>query len=400
MKTQRVLPPSSSLPAWPKLSNYDERAIFSLLQGLSDIYCPLAFQLNPDTSKHCQTTSSQLVDSGYASGIEDDEIREDTPVWDIDELRNDAFERNVSERWLTTFMARADSLPCLDSDDKCQRALDQASQIIEAIHSRAAQPDAVSYEEEQIYTRDFSFQLSRHSMDQEEPRSVKVQLNDGLAGKNSDDPDDVGLQSWGASIVMSALLCELPARFGLTKDVLGHSPNPQIIELGAGTGLISIVLAQMLPLVGITHPKIFATDYHQVVLANLRSNIARNFPNTDSLPIETSFLDWAEPPSDLKADMLIATDVVYAWEHAVKLRKCAAALLKPEAIFWLVATVRPNGGFEGLIRTVEAAFSFEDAPRDDQGRRLCIVRSEHLDKVQGVGRGDESGYKVFQIGWV
>jgi hypothetical protein len=97
--------------------------------------------------------------------------------------------------------------------------------------------------------------------------------------------------------------------------------------------------------------------------------------------------------------MLIATDVVYAPEHAVWLRDCATLLLGPNGVFWLVATVRQTGRFEGISDTVEAAFAIKDRPRGKDGRLLSILDSEKLEKRGRVGRGDESGYKLFRIGW-
>ncbi|KAI9148376.1 hypothetical protein HJFPF1_12207 [Paramyrothecium foliicola] len=393
-----MLPPSSSLPAWPRLRNLEEKDIFSLLRGLSDIYCPLAFQFDADASKLFHITSSEPVDSGYASGVEEDEVCEDDAIVEIDGLRNDPFERNFSERWLTSFLARAESLTCLEADDTYERAVDQASCILEALHTRAAQRDETS-EDDLTYTRDFSFPLALPSICSSEPKEIQVQLNDGLAGTDSQDPHDVGLQSWGASIAISALLCETPARFGLTKNPSGRSKYSRIVELGAGTGLVGIVLAQLLPLLGMDDSTVISTDYHEAVLANLRSNISRNFLNPDDSQLKILSLDWSKPPSHMQADMLIGTDVVYGPEHAVLLRDCAARLLSPEGVFWLVATVRQNGGFKDLIESVEAAFEADNTPQDDTGKRLCILSVENLDKPRGVGRGDESGYRIYRIGW-
>ncbi|KAH7324497.1 methyltransferase [Stachybotrys elegans] len=395
-----VLPPSSSLPPLARLTSLSYVDLVAALQSLSAIYCPLAFELDADVPKPLSKVLAQSADSGYASGVEEDQ-EEDQQLGNLQDiacLRHDAFERNLSERWLTGFLARAEGLPCLDSDDKLQRALDKASCVLESFYATTAPED--DDDDEQTYTRKFSFPLALP--DGGEPSPVEVELNDGLAGKNSQDPDDVGLQSWGAAIVVSGLMCETPARFGLTEASLGS--RPRIVELGAGTGLISLVLAKMLPQLGMPEAKIIATDYHPAVLANLRANILTNFPAATCTPIEDSFLDWSAPaleaPLDVPADMLVATDVVYAREHAVWLRDCAARMLKPNGVFWLVATVRQNGRFEGISETVEAAFAADDGVQDASGRKLRILQAEALEKRQNIGRGDESGYKMFRIGWV
>ncbi|KAF7553448.1 hypothetical protein G7Z17_g3610 [Cylindrodendrum hubeiense] len=397
-----LLPPSSSLPPLSTLQKLTEEQILSALQGLSALYCPLpasvAFKLSPENNSLEHLAPPPLVDSGYTSGVEDDSQDVENVEQSLDALRADGFERNFVERWLTGFMARAYDVPGLSSEDARDRALDQASWVLESFVANTADDDELD-DEHTHFTREFSFNLSVPGSQEEVP--VQVQLNDGLAGKNSTDCDDVGLQSWGASIVLSDLMCAEPSRFGLTQPSLGTSPR--IIELGAGTGLVSLVLGAMLPHLGTTTSDVIATDYHPAVLENLRTNIAANFPSNGPVAMHTSLLDWSAPvldsPLDLPADMLIATDVVYAPEHAIWLRDCATRLLSPDGVFWLLVTVRQNGKFEGISDTVEAAFATTDRPRGKDGRLLTILDSEKLEKRSRVGRGDESGYRLFRVGW-
>ncbi|KAK7209471.1 hypothetical protein V2G26_016649 [Clonostachys chloroleuca] len=361
------LPPTSSLPPLRTLESSTEEQVFSALQGLSALYCPFAFPFDDASDSHRKALSvaDTLVDSGYVSATEGDEDddREDR----LAALRADNFERSHAERWLTGFIARSEMLECFTSEDSRQRAIDQASKS-------------------SLITREFSFPVTKD--DSHGPVTVDIRLNDGLAGMDSSQPDDVGLQSWGASIVVSKLLCQEPARFGLTTSSL--SPSPRIIELGAGTGLVGLVMAKLLPHLGISDPTVIATDYHPAVLENLRSNIKTNFPRLDETRIEAALLDWASPnlehPLDAPADMLIATDVV-------------TEILGPDGTLWLVATVRQNGRFEGVSETVEAAFNAIDRPAGKDGRRLTILHAERLEKSNGIGRGDESGYRLFRIGW-
>lgn len=385
------LTPSSSLPPLRTIDTLPEEHVFAALQRLTELYCPLSFNLNIDSKK---ATDSELVDSGYASGAEDDQ---DADQQALTALRADGFERAFAERWLTGFIARAEELSCLTSDETRERAVEQASCVLESFFASTAEEEQMQ-EELAHYTRDFSFSVTSDAKGRERA-PVKVTLNDGLAGKNSEEPDDVGLQSWGSSIVFSQLMCEEPARFGLDRDILGD--GPRIIELGAGTGLVSLVLAKLLPQLDISEPTLVATDYHPAVLANLRDNITTNF-SSSSGPIAAP-LDWAKPtfeaPLDAPADMLLATDVVYAPEHAVWLRDCATNFLGPDGIFWLFVAVRPNGKFEGVTDTVEAALNADDRPRGADGRRLTISHSERFEKRKGIGRNDESGYRLFRIVW-
>ncbi|KZL82177.1 methyltransferase domain-containing protein [Colletotrichum incanum] len=398
------LPPSSSLPPLRTLDQLSEADITSALQGLSTIYCSLpvsvAFQLTPETQKLAHHATS-LVDSGYVSETDDDHEEIDGLDHHIAALKVDSFERNFTERWLTGFIARAETLSCFESPEACQHALDQASCVLESFFA-IPEDDDDQDERNQDYAREFAFELMLPEADTSRTSvPVAVRLNDRLAGTNSADPDDVGLQSWGASILLSEIMCASPARFGLSQPALG--PSPHIVELGAGTGLVSLALGNMLPHLGAASATIVATDYHPAVLENLRSNVSLNFPVSETNHVQTTALDWSAPvleaPLDVPADIIIATDVIYAPEHAIWLRDCATRLLAPDGVFWLLVTVRRNGRFNGVSDSVEAAFTVTHGPKGADGRRLTIMQSEELQKRTGVGRGDESGYKLLQIRW-
>lgn len=391
------LPPSSSLPPLRRLDDLPEDRIFAALENLSAIYRPAVASVAQKLaagSNH-PPHAANLVDSGYTSATEDDDCDHEDA---LDALRADDYERGVAERWLTGLIARAEELECFTSEEARARALDEASCVLESFYAAPATADDADDDE---YTRDFCFDLAVPGAD--EPTPITVRLNDGLAGKNSADPDDVGLQSWSASIVFSDLLCASPDRYGLAPKS-DKSPL-RVVELGAGTGLVGLVVGTMLPHLGLAGSKVIATDYHPAVLANLRANVATNFLSPDAAPVESCLLDWAAPsleaPLDIPADILIATDVVYAPEHAVWLRDCATKLLASTGVFWLLITVRQKGRFEDVhvCETVEAAFAAGDKPQGADGRVLSILRSERLEKRDGLGRGDESGYQMFMIGW-
>ncbi|KAF5542947.1 SAM-dependent methyltransferase [Fusarium napiforme] len=377
--------PSSSLPPLFTLSQRTEAEVFNALHYLAAIYCPLSFPFSKELGdvKHAFAE----VDSGYTSGNEDDET-ELTPAT----IRADVHEKSFAERWLTGFISRVESLEIFSSEEESQRALDQAAYIFESLFASALDED----DQNSPFLREFSFEMNLAG---KEKKQISVQLNDGLAGTNDTDFEDVGLQSWGASIVFSNLMCADPERFGLTN--LDPTEHTRIIELGAGTGLVSLVLGKLIPALGITDSKIIATDYHPAVLSNLESNISINYPTPS--PVQASPLDWADfantAPFDIPASMLFATDVVYAPEHARWLRDCATRLLSDEGIFWLLVTIRPNGKFAGIGDTVEAAFAERDRLRGRDGRMMEILERQKLDKRSGIGRGDESHYELFRIGW-
>ncbi|KAI1818307.1 hypothetical protein GGS20DRAFT_351045 [Poronia punctata] len=408
---RRPLPPSSSLPTLRSLDDQLDSRILSAISELHALYCPLPTSLEFQ-AKSGPRDPLAAADSGYASDNDECEESKDGVVKGSDEagfeLRDDPFERAFAERWLTGFLGRAETLTCFESDESRQAAIDKASAILASFFSQDEVDDADDFE----ITRDYHFTLNRPSFDAHgragriEKETITVQLTDGLAGMNKTDHTDVGLQSWGAAFIFTDLMCASPERLGFTADRLG--PSPCMVELGAGTGLVGIALGKVLPRLGVPAPSIIATDFHPTVLANMQANISKNLgvPVDDMAPpclVQSAHLDWESPnlsaPLDKKADVLLATDAIYEPRHAVWLRDCAARMLKPDGVFWLMLTVRTTGKFEGISDTVRAAFNGHDGWQSPSGQVLAILDEERYARPSGIGRGDESEYRLFRIGW-
>lgn len=83
-----------------------------------------------------------------------------------------------------------------------------------------------------------------------------------------------------------------------------HGLNMNVLELGAGTGATSLVLASL----GAT---VVATDYEPRVLENLRQNIHSNKLRH---AVQVHELSWAHPTTYLASsefDLIVAADVLY-----------------------------------------------------------------------------------------
>lgn len=335
-----------------------------------------------------ETKDDAVLDSGYVSENETDEIANENKAIS---LYLEPLERDFAVRWLTGFVGQAWELP-LD-DDTRDGFVDAACSLLS--HLTSTENGCSTTDEEDLgMTRQFKFSTG----DAEE---LVVDLYD-TPMQTGEDHTDVGLQTWGASIAFSQMLCSTPSEFNLDRRTLDSSTR--IVELGAGTGLVSMVLASLLPSIADSLPSIVATDYHPTVLKNLERNAASLSSRSEpAASIQVAHLDWCaptrEPPLDVLADIVIAADVVYAAEHARWLRHCAVHILAPGGVFWLMVSIRPNGKFAGVCDSIEAIFAENNTDTADSCQNLRILSKQWIDKKQSIGRADEVGYRLFKIGW-
>ncbi|KAJ3710645.1 hypothetical protein C8R42DRAFT_596702 [Lentinula raphanica] len=464
--------PTACLPSLSKLSLslFSSTHLQESLEKLLELYAPqpqpprsaLPPKLILPTRKHRQVIHDESVpDSGYASAeeeeeddctFEEEEEEEELLVPNpndddqMDILRADPLERAFALKWLTNFIARSDewvSSACDSEEEEAEverraEAVESATNLLSILLGDDQEdPTDVSL------TRSFRFSLSTpdgHGHGRG-PRIIEVELND--APLSDADHTCVGLQSWASSVVLSERMCKDPVRFLASPGVNGvngaqtqsnegvGSTGLRVLELGAGTGLLSIVVAKILSSSGSSPSSsssasplgaaasIFATDYHPEVLCNLRDNISTNFPSSppSSLnrcppeppyPISIYQLDWEHPdysaPLDEPFDLILGADVIYHPEHARWIKSCVERLLARGGIFWLMMALRIGGRHEGMFHTVEDIFPDPDADAQSSSQKtdwqLSILEKCKLGKMKGIGRADESGYLLFKIGWV
>lgn len=353
-----------------------------------------------------------VTDSGYASAEEEEDDIYGGPGVDADRqdifnfIRNDPFERDFTIRWLTGFIARSTSwcYPCQDelSDEQCE----ERELLIEMAASLMSSYAGASEEDEALIRR-FDFTLGE---DEDLMRtSVTVELND--APLLSTDYSSVGLQSWASSIIFARLLCQRPKDFGLKPD---SDRQLRILELGAGTGLLSIVTSKLLSSYRESYGRpseVVATDYHPNVLANLNRNVDSNCPS-ENTPVHVTKFDWQYPsidsPFDREFDIILAADVIYNPCHASWIKTCVSGLLKRPSnstsggCFFMAIPIRTTGRHEGMDSTVLDVFPLALADSDvpSGGLDLKSTVIQDLARCDGVGRADETGYRLFKICWV
>lgn len=172
----------------------------------------------------------------------------------------------------------------------------------------------------------------------------------------------VGVQTWGSAILLGRQIALHPPDYGLFPPS-GVNRGVRVLELGAGTGLLSILCRKLLDLNAIasgTHPGlVVATDFLPSVLDNLKICVDLNFPpaltsngiesTTDvarNVGIHIAKLDWTTFPAfmarggqgdteqigvftrDGTFDLVLASDCVYDETHAKLLREVASWVLR------------------------------------------------------------------------
>ncbi|SJX61996.1 related to putative S-adenosylmethionine-dependent methyltransferase of the seven beta-strand family [Sporisorium reilianum f. sp. reilianum] len=452
--------------------------VFRALAHLSRLYSPQS--LNNDVKAFSLSLEAEEDDlAGRAQSAYQDAL---------DSARVDDNEKRYAMSWLTRLIGSGlfwvdDETPVTCAD----ALLDLAGRILGG-HASLEEAGAIS--------REFRFPLEDPVLIPQEDaasfppvlptESIEIVLRDDPlppsdtqseansqngTGSSQDAAAAVGVQTWGASIVVSDVLVRHPALFHPWLAG-GSDLRLRIAELGAGTGLLGMAAAKLLQQKDIA-ADVVLTDYHTQVLRNLKHNVDENFAtstaNTVSVTVE--HLDWLEihqqrlqgaALSDQpKYDLILLADVIYAPEHAAWIRSSIEALLRKPSFgqvaeaaprAHIIMAVRGTGKFQGLSRTVEAAFRPDarpstlpslsasrtatpldtmpgtpalmlepassvdhngDAKHSDllrsrmdaitvmeRGAQLLILKRRRLDKRSNVGRNDEQEYLWFEIGWV
>ncbi|KAI0032863.1 putative methyltransferase-domain-containing protein [Vararia minispora EC-137] len=312
-------PPTSVLPPMKTLSTIPPEELEQYLAYLRAIYIPEVQASRRIRPKLKRPSKASLSDPPAVAAI-----------------REDAFERAHALRWLTACLSR------IPTEDSVANALLQSAAALLAVCAGAASAGA--------FTRTFAF------------GDVRIEITD--APLENADFGTVGMQTWGGACVLSEMVVDEPARF-FPSSVAATRPI-RVLELGAGTGLVSLTIARLMESITAASVEVIASDSHPAVMANLRKNIAANF-DANASAIRAAFLDWAAvataPPWELldldsafdaPFDLIVGADIVYEAEHARWLHACAAKFLTRGGQFHLVIPLR--NGFDAEAASIESVF--------------------------------------------
>lgn len=336
-------------------------------------------------------------------------------------LRADEHERAYAIRWLTSLVAQASLLQ--DTSERPGDDNEGFDEKVDALIQRTASLLAICAGSAAagIVTRRFPLASPLlHS-------PIEVQLTD-IPISVEEDAATVGAHTWGGACLLAEIIADNPERFGLSDDAIAR--GPRILELGAGTGLVSLAIAKYLSArcsqvdIDSAGVDVVATDYHSAVLENLARNIALNAGQTLVSP-SAHALDWSEfsptadghPPSgapfDQPFDVIFGADIIYEATHARWIRDTVAALLRrPSRVegccdgassprFHLLIPLRPTHALES--RTVQDVFPRVPTPAisgDESAWTLCILEDEaFVCEADDARAGEEVHYVHYVIGW-
>jgi len=218
---------------------------------------------------------------------------------------------------------------------------------------------------------------------------------------------------------MAEMIVDEPGHFGLVLADLRKRKLLRVLELGAGTGLVSLAFAKLahsLATEADATVTIIATDYYPSVLANLEGNIRANYSNAEmnNVRLSAHALDWSsfpnfetyESPFDEPFDVIFGADIIYEAEHARWIKSCLEKLLrKPSSQlspsqFHLIIPLRRTHTSES--NTVEIVFRHKDGYKPEGcGLELVIKHKETFICDTGDGQDDHQGveYAYYQIEW-
>jgi predicted nicotinamide N-methyase len=326
---------------------------------------------------------------------------------ELDSLRTDLFERTYAIRWLTALISQ---LGNEDSDsDPPSLHLHQPS--TEDLLQNAASLLAIcaGTASAGVIVRQFVFE-NRH--EEEDINLINVELVD--VPLDNHDYRSVGAQTWGGACIMAEMIVDHPRQFGFHQHHAECSTF-RCLELGAGTGLVSITVTKMIQksMKKNTKLEVVATDYYPSVLTNLERNVYLNFPESPSASVRilTRALDWStfssqtnhDPVFESPFDLILGADIIYESQHALWIKSCLTKLLrKPSSTspsdisptFHLVIPLRATHIVES--NTIEQVFPLNNHISTE----LVINHKEIIICDAESGReGEDVEYVYYKIGW-
>ncbi|PPQ83841.1 hypothetical protein CVT25_000900 [Psilocybe cyanescens] len=390
-----MLPPTSHLPPIKYLGTHPLESLEDAVRYLRLIYNP------PVRGSRRRNTSRKQKDRQTVSN-------------ELNALRTDAFERGYSIKWLTALISQCGmDLDESDEDVEAPRspnALDSNRKEILVEDAASLLAMCAGTASAGVITRRFVFDLENSST------QISVDLTD--VPLDNQDYGSVGAQTWGGACIMAEMMAENPDAFCLPWSQQNSAATTlRCLELGAGTGLVSLTAAKIMERIGNSpfDVDIVATDYYPSVLANLARNIQSNLRASSGshICISTQHLDWSifcdsspSPAFEAGFDVVYGADIIYEAQHATWIKSCLEHLLRkpstlnPNPTFHLIIPLRATHSAES--NTIEQVFPFPSSGGNQPGEegQLVIKHKETIIcDVESDKDGEEVEYAYYKIGW-
>ena len=389
-----MLPPTGYLPPIKNIRIYPVKSLNDALHYLRRIY-------NPEVrgSRRRRPLKNALCD--------------DAKLTELDALRTDLYERTYAIKWLTALISQLGTEnpdPDLPSVHPNQPSLEDLLQNAASLLAICAGTASAG-----VIVRQFVFE-NRHEEEEEDISLINVELVD--VPLDNHDYGSVGAQTWGGACIMAEMIVDHPRQFGFHQHHAECSTF-RCLELGAGTGLVSITVIKMMMqkiMEKSTKLEVVATDYYPSVLTNLERNVHANFPESPSASVRilTRALDWStfssetsyDPVFESPFDLILGADIIYESQHALWIKSCLTKLLRkpfstiPSDIsptFHLVIPLRATHTVES--NTIEQVFPLNNHSRNGSTELVINHKEIIICDAESGREGEVVEYAYYKIGW-
>jgi predicted nicotinamide N-methyase len=189
---------------------------------------------------------------------------------------------------------------------------------------------------------------------------------DSILGQANPLDDTTGLGVWAASLVTAQWLLDGPCRDRLVQC-------RTMLELGAGCGIPSLAVAQLLQSAAspalsrdpadhaegnaTATPTIYATDFNPRTVDNLRHNVTLNEGAVGR--VQALEMNWRDPSTWPKVpggmEVLVGSDLIYQSDMVPVLLQTVTSLLADDGVFFYVAPATGRQGQAALMEGLAAA---------------------------------------------
>jgi predicted nicotinamide N-methyase len=333
---------------------------------------------------------------------------------ELDTLQSDIFERSYAIKWLTALISQL-GIEDPDSPDPPYPHQPSKEDLLQNAASLLA--ICAGTASAGVLVRQFVFENGNE--EEEDINLINVELVD--VPLDNHDYRSVGAQTWGGACILAEMIVDHPRQFGFHQHH-AESSTFRCLELGAGTGLVSITVTKIMMMMqksikkNPTELEVVATDYYPSVLANLEKNIHSNFPETSaSVRILTRALDWStfssqtnhdDPVFESPFDIILGADIIYESQHALWIKSCLTKLLrKPSCAipsdfsptFHLVIPLRATHIVES--NTIEQVFPLNNHNRSGNTELVIYHKEIRICDAESGREGEDVEYAYYKIGW-